>query len=134
MMINGIRLVDGVRQLKEINPEYGSLEHQFPTRKTADAALADLLTTSREVRQRDGVGFIRKYAKQFDAWRIGLCMWNLWVDLLEWNPFMQTALYRDRVTIRRVLGGLTDFDPRTRLTIGAALAMLDPNNRFNERV
>ena len=134
MVLNGVRLADGVRQLKEINPEYGKLEHQYPTRKNAVTALADLLTSSKEVARRDGVEFIRKYGTRFDAWRIGLCMWFLWEDLLAWNPFVQTAIYRERELIRRALGGLTDFDPRKRLTVGAALAVLDPNNRFSGKV
>jgi len=39
-------------------------------------------------------------------------------------------LYQERQVIRKVLGGLTDFDPRTRLTMQAALLMLEPNNRM----
>jgi len=133
MVLNGVRLSDGIRQLKEINPEYGSLEHQYPARKNALTALADLLTTSKEVARRDGAEFIRKYGTRFDAWRVGLCMWFLWEDLLAWGPFVQTALYKERELIRLALGGLTVFDPRTRLTVGAALAVLDPNNRFSEK-
>lgn len=130
MVLNGVRVVDGVRQLKEINPEYTKLEHQFPTRKPALQAIADLLTTSKEVARRDGAAFIRTYGYKFDSWRIGLCMWFLWEDLLAWGPFVKTNVYAERELIRKVLGGLTDFDPRTRLTMGAALRLLDPNNRL----
>ena len=130
MVLNGVRVVDGVRQLQEINPEYKKLEHQYPSRKPALQALADLLTTSRFVAARDGGGFVREYGKRFDSWRIGLCMWFLWDDMLAWPAFMNTPLYKEREIIRKVLGGLTDFDPRTRLTMQAALLMLEPNNRM----
>jgi len=130
MVINGMRLVDGVRQLKEINPEYSMLEHQFPKRKPAITALADLLTTSKEVATKDGGAFIHTYGKRFDSWRIGLCMWFLWNDMLQWSAFVQTPLYAERELMRAVLGGLTEFDPRTRLTMEAALQLLDPKNRL----
>ena len=131
MVLNGVRLVDGVRQLKEINPEYGRMEHQFPKRKSATVALADLLTRSRFVAAKDGGGFVREYGKRFDSWRIGLCMWFLWDDLLQWDGFESTALYQDeRELCRKVLAGLTDFDPRTRLTVQAALQLFDPKNRL----
>jgi len=130
MVLNGVRVVDGVRQLKEVNPEYTVMEHHFPTRKLALTALADLLTTSKLVAKRDGGAFVREYGKRFDSWRIGLCMWFFWNDMLQWLPFSQTKAYEERELFRKVLGGLTDFDPRTRLTVGEALRMLDPKNRL----
>lgn len=125
MRFSGVRLEDGVRQLKLENPEYAKLEHQFPTRKTAFAALYDVLN-----RPDKRVAFVRTYGKRFDSWRLGLCMWFLWDDLLRWSPITQTGLYGERTLIRKVLGGLTDFDPKTRLSVGAALAILDPGNRL----
>lgn len=127
MMLNHIRLEDGVAQIKEVNSDYASLEHQFPTRKTALAALTDFMRTSQFVIQKDGGGFLRAYGKRFDSWRIGLCMWYLWSDLLKWTPFLQTPLYGERDLIRRVMGGLTDFDPRTRFSLEDALRLLDPS-------
>jgi len=126
MVLNGVRLKDGVQQLKEFNSEYGRMEHQFPKRRMAIDALGDLLQTNRL----DGGAFVRAYGKRFDSWRLGLCMWFLWEDLLGWPAFMQTSLYRDRELIRAVLSGLTEFDPRSRLTVQSALLMLDPSNRM----
>lgn len=128
MMLNGVRLVDGVRQLKEINPEYTRLEDQYPGRKSALVALSDLMTS---VVRRDGGGFVREYGKRFDSWRIGLCMWFLWDDMLRWSAFVRTPLYAERNLIRKVLGGLTEFDPRRRFTVQEALVVLDPKNRLN---
>jgi hypothetical protein len=130
MVANGVRLADGLQQLKNINPEYEKLELQFPTRKSALAALTELLQKSSTLRARNGGGFVQAYAKRFDAWRIGLCMWMVWDDLLHWSGFRDTALWGRRDVIRRVLGGLTDFFVPTRLTAGEALRILDPTNRL----
>ena len=129
MYLSGVRLTDGVAVLKELNPEYIKMEHQFPTRKSAIAALSDLLL--KEAHE-DGAKFVRKYAAKFDSWRLGICMWVLWNDLLSIPPFQQTPLYKERDIMRRVLGGLTDFDPRTRLSVGEALRLLDPGNRLKD--
>jgi hypothetical protein len=130
MMNAGVRVVDGVKQIKQINPEFKKMEHQFPGRRPMLTVLADFLTTSKFVAKRDGGGFLREYGKRFDSWRLGLCMWLFWDDLLQWPSFVNTELWTQRELVRKVLGGLTDFDPRTRLTVGAALAMLDPKNRL----
>ena len=131
MVLNGIGVADGVAQLQDINPEYLKMEHQYPTRKSAVTALADLLTTDKWVAREDGGGFVRDYGKRFDSWRIGLCMWLLWEDMLAWAPFVHTHIYKEeRELIRKVLGGLTDFDPRTRLTTAEALRILAPKSRM----
>lgn len=128
MRYSGENLVDGVRKLKKLNPEYAKMEHQFAWRKPALRALADLFTTSNVVVAKDEAGFIREYGKKFDSWRVGLCMWFLWDDMLRWPLFVKTDLYKERELIRKVLGGLTDFDPRTRLTYADALHILDPTS------
>jgi hypothetical protein len=54
----------------------------------------------------------------------------LWYDLLVWSEFRNTPLWNQREEIRRVLNGLTQFDPRDRITAAHALAELDPRSRF----
>ena len=125
MKLSGVRLKDGLRVLTEVNPEYVKMEHQFPTRKSVLAAMTGFL-----LQEDDGARILRKYAKKFDSWRIGLCMWVFWNDLLSIPAFRTTPLYKERETIREVLGGLTDFDPKTRLSVSDALRLLDPNNRL----
>jgi hypothetical protein len=127
MVFGGVRIQDGVRQLKEINPEYGQLEMQYPGRPSAEVAIRGIVE---KYGKSDGVALVRQYAKQFDAWRIGLCMWFLWQDLLVWSGFRQTALWAERDRVRAVLGGLTEFDPARRWTAARALATLDPTNRL----
>jgi hypothetical protein len=126
MIKNGIRIEDGVQRLKEQNPEYRQMENRYPTRRSCVAALTDLFISYKG----DSASFIRTYAKQFDAWRIGLSMWFLWDDLLQNPLFVKTGLYSERDLLRAVTGGLTDFDPRVRLTVAGALRMLDPGNRI----
>lgn len=131
MLRNGIRVRDGVAKLKAENVELSQMEHQFPARPSLEMALSDLANTSTSLRQKDGGGaFVRAYGKRFDAWRIGLCMWLLWQDLLAWSGFRQTELWSQRDLMRRVLGGLTQFNPRARWTAEQALAALDPRNRL----
>ncbi len=130
MLQNGVRVTDGVAQLKAINPEYGQMEQLLPSRKTALVALTDLANTSSSIRRKDGGAYVRAYGKRFDAWRIGLCMWMLWVDLLVWSDINKTPLWGQRDEIRRVLNGLTQFDPRDRITAAQALAELDPRSRL----
>jgi hypothetical protein len=130
MMMNGVRLADGVRQLKGINPEYERLEMQFPSRKSALDSLTEFMERSSTVAKRDSGAFIQTYAKRFDSWRIGLCMWMIWDDLLRWPGFRATPLWNRRDLIRRVLGGLTDFFVPTRFTAEEALRILDPTNRL----
>jgi len=130
MLLNGVSVADGVARLKELNPEYGKLEHQYPARKTAVTALTELANTSSSIRRKDGGAFVRAYGKRVDSWRSGLCMWMLWQDLLIGSGFRETPLWEQREEIRRVGGGLTRFDPRERITAQQALADLDPRNRL----
>lgn len=131
MLYSKKSVADGVKDLRRENFEYADLEDQFPSRKNAVSALTHLLSTSKSFRAMDSVSFIRIYAKLFDSWRLGLCMWMLWQKLLAWPPFMLSSLYlQDYTLIRTVLGGMTDFDPRTRFSIEKALRTLDPNNPF----
>ena len=132
MIASGVRLRDGIDQLKANNSEYGQMEHQFPTRLPLETALTQLINTSSSIRQRDGGAFVRAYGKRFDSWRIGLCMWMLWDDLLVWSGFRTTELWRQQDSVRRAMNGLTQFDPRLRMTAAQALAALDPNNRMLE--
>lgn len=127
MRLNGVRVAEGSAQLLAANDEWRRIENQFPARQPLVAALTGFLNS---VEQGDGVPFLRRYAKGFDCWRIGLMFWMLWDDLLAWSGFQQTSLWQRRDLVRRVLSGLTDFDPRTRWSAEKALAALDPNNRL----
>jgi hypothetical protein len=65
--------------------------------------------------------FVRKYAKQFDSWRLGILMWLTWNDLLAHGKKMK-PVFRD------VLDGMTKFDVRERWTAEKALQILSPKN------
>ncbi len=128
MLFGRISVSVGTAMLKENSANYGRLERHFPARMPLQAAL---MAVVQEVQEMGSAAYLRRYAKQFDAWRIGLMMWLMWNDMLEWGRFMDTELYRrDRDVIRRVLGGLTDFNPRNRMTIEIALRTLDSRNRL----
>lgn len=130
MMINKVPLIDGMRQLYDVNPEYGRMEHQFPKRLPAMAALEGLMNHNDAFRTENFAAFIRTFWNKIDAWRIGLCMWLLWDDLLHWPWIKKSDLWKRRDVIRQVLGGLTEFDVRKRMTVSDALRVLDPKNRM----
>jgi hypothetical protein len=129
MYLNGVRLVDGIGQITEANPEYLRIQNQYPTRKTALAAMTGFLASS-YVTRGDMPAYVRQYGRRIDSWRIGICMWFMWDDLLSWPGLARTALWGRRNIIRQVLGGLTDFDPVTRMEAKEALRILDPANRI----
>lgn len=130
MRVAGMRLVDGIAQLKKNLPEYTTMEHQFPNRDTAEKGLLSLFAEDKAVARRDGVAFLKAYGPRADWWRLGICMWMLWDDLLRWTPFQNTELYKKRTRMRVALAGLTQFDPRDRISPAAALYELDPSNRL----
>jgi hypothetical protein len=129
MYLNGIRLSDGLKQIRTAHHDYDRLAAQYPARKTVERSLAELLL-SQYVEKEDIGGFMRSHGYGIDCWRLGLCFWWMWDDLLEWPGFRNTRLWGDRNTIRQVLAGLTDFDYSTRMSAKKALTLLDPGNRL----
>jgi serine/threonine protein kinase len=127
MASTGVRLAEGVKMLQGYNPEYLMLEHQFPARRSCYTSLSSFILSTKGM---DDVTFIRTYGKKFDAWRIGFCMWHLWNDLLRWSNFMTSPLYGERDLMRRVIGSMTEFDPRARISVIEGLRLLDPTNRL----
>jgi serine/threonine protein kinase len=71
--------------------------------------------------------FVRKYAKQFDSWRIGIIMWLAWSDLMSHGKKVKPVF-------RVVLDGLTKFDVRERWTAEKALQILSPKNVLYHKV
>lgn len=129
MYLSGVRLADGLKQIRTASTDYNKIAAQYPARKTADRAFAEFLQTT-YVDKEDVSGFMRRYGFGIDHWRIGLCFWWLWDDLLAWSGFRATPLWGHRDKIRQVLSGMTDFDYKTRMTAKQALAILDPTNRL----
>ncbi len=129
MYLSGVRLVDGIRQLRAVHTDYERMATQYPARKTMERAFAELIQTA-YVEKEDVAGFMRRYGFGIDHWRIGLVFWWMWNELLEWSGFRATRLWEQRDKIRQVLSGLTDFDYATRMTAKQALTILDPSNRM----
>jgi hypothetical protein len=127
MILNHIDIQTGVRYINQSNSFYEKMERLFPARESLTQAITDIQAFLRKYGE---VVFLHRYAKQFDAWRIGIIFWRMWTDLMMWGGFKDTDVYRARDTYRRVLGGLTEFNPRKRLTVAAALRLLDPGNRI----
>lgn len=131
MYMSGIRLADGLRQLRAAHTDYDRLATQYPARKTVDRAFSELIQTA-YVEKEDVTGFMRRYGFGIDHWRIGIVFWWMWNDMLEWSGLRETHVWEHRDKIRQVLAGLTDFDYATRITAKQALAILDPSSRMLE--
>lgn len=125
----------GVAQLKAQSEEYAQLERTFPRRKSLEVAMSDFLRT---VDQSDAglAAYIQRNGVRFDWWRLGLCMWQLWMDMARELPgFRESSLYRERrEVIMAVVGGMTDFNPATRMSAAEALRLLRPGSRMASAV
>jgi len=124
---SGISLPLATQRIKENNHEYIAMEKQFASRMPLEKAMVDFFSS---LDKSDGGKFIRTWGKGMDSWRIGLLFWFLWSDLIHWRSLADEDVWRHRDTIRRCIGGLTQFDPRQRWTPQRALAELDPQSRF----
>lgn len=122
MTLKGVRIADGVNQLRELNPEYMKLERLFPAHKSADKALTAFMLLPIVVK-RDFGAVVRAYGKRFDAWRLGLCMWFLWYDLVKWPGLRAHPLWKFEKQIRHILGRLTNFDIQERWDAEKALTL-----------
>jgi hypothetical protein len=118
-------LAYGVARLRAKSGEYAALERTFPRRASLEAAMGDVLRTVDQTEE-GLAAYLQRYGERVDWWRIGLCMWHMWGDFCRDLPgFRESVLYRDRRdVILRVIGGLTDFDPRARMSPAEALAIL----------
>jgi hypothetical protein len=77
MYMSGVRLTDGIRQLRAAHTEYEQMILQYPTRKTLERALAETVM-SPYVESADIGGFMEHHGFGLDHWRIGLIFWWMW--------------------------------------------------------
>jgi hypothetical protein len=121
--IGGLRMAESVAKMQEENHDLVTIGSQFPERRSGSL----LAAMTRFVGANSGLSygaFVRQYGFAFDCWRIGLCFWYMWHDLLDWPGLQFMPVWAHRDSIQAVISGLTDFDPRSRMTIDAALARL----------
>jgi len=130
--LGGLRMAESVATMEEENPDLVKLASQFPGRRSGSllAAMTRFAGTGTGTGTGTGIvtpsygAFVRQYGFAFDCWRIGLCFWYMWNDLLDWSGLQFMPIWGHREAIRAVLSGLTDFDPRSRFTVDDALALL----------
>jgi len=122
--LGGLRMVESVSEMQEENPDLVKIAAQFPERRSG-SLLAAITRFAGAHSSLSYGAFVRQYGFAFDCWRIGLCFWYMWDDLLDWSGLQFMPVWGHREAISAVLSGLTDFDPRSRMTIDAALARLN---------
>jgi hypothetical protein len=122
--LGGLRMEESVAKMKDENHDLVTIGSQFNERLSGSL----LAAMTRFVRDHGSLSygaFVRQYGFAFDCWRIGLCFWYMWNDLVEWSGLQFMPVWAHRDVIRAVISGLTDFDPRSRFTVEGALARLD---------
>jgi hypothetical protein len=123
IMLNRMEMADKVEEMETENPDLVRIGAQYPERKSG-TLLAAMTRFIRDHSTFSYGSFVRKYGLAFDAWRIGIVCWFMWNDLIKWPGLQFMPVWESREKVRAVLSGLTDFDPRTRLSIEEALARL----------
>ena len=121
--LGGLRMEESVTKMQAENHDLDTIESQFPERRSG-SLLAAMTRFAGAHRSLSYGAFVRQYGFAFDCWRIGLCFWYMWDDLVDWPGLQFMPVWAHREAIRTVISGLTDFDPRTRMTIESALARL----------
>ena len=129
MISNRIQPARGFRQMIHVNHEYYDLVHYFPTRPRPELVWMKMIETTESFRKRDIRAFMMKYGKRCDSWRIGLCMWTLWSDLMNVpGTLTKSDLWEKKNPILRAINGLTDVDIDARWDARRALREIDPMN------
>jgi serine/threonine protein kinase len=118
-----LRMEESVAKIKEENPDLVTVESQFSERRSG-SLLNAMARFFRENSSLSYGAFVRHYGFSFDCWRIGLCFWYMWNDLVTWSGLQFMPVWAHRDAIRTIIAGLTDFDPRSRFTVEEALARL----------
>jgi hypothetical protein len=124
-------VAEGARLLREKSEEFGQLERTFPRRQRLEDGMGDFL---RRVDQSEEglVTYIRENGTRLDWWRLGLCMWQMWTDMMmELSEFTAMPIYRERRdVIMRIVDGMTRFNPMERMNPVTALGLLRPRGRL----
>jgi len=129
MYLNKVTTETGVERLKQVSDDYRNLEKFFT--RSARVELSRFINQDTYVRNDDFGGFVRAYGFLFDTWRLGMAMFMIWKNLMLLPGFKDSNLYKHyNEIIKQILSGMTEFDPRRRLSARAALALLDPHNRM----
>jgi hypothetical protein len=124
MYFGRIPTAAGAAELLRINEDYRALERMFPKRERCVDALSRFMREDPAVRA-GSTQVIQAYGKRFDWWRIGLCMFVVWNELVAWSGFWDTSLYRrQRDRVMEVISGMTEWDPRQRWSPARGLEVL----------
>ena len=89
--------------------------------------------SSRVVEKKDWLALWKLYWPTFDSWGIGGCLLEALQPLLFKKDFVESALWKSRgPTIKSILRGMLEANPRKRLDCIEALKLYDPDNAWFE--
>ena len=98
-----------------------------------DAALREFWEDSRAAQNRDWLGFWKLYWPTFDSWGVGVDLLEALQPLLFKIEFVESAMWKQRgATIKSILRGMLEANPRKRLDCIEALKLYDPDNAWFE--
>ena len=112
---------DATDHLYAKTPEYRQLETEYPHRTTLRTVLREF---PGKVGDEDAViAYMRAGgAPRIDWWRLGVCLWALWRKTGQRSAIL-----------RRVIGGLTEFDPAVRMSPATALRIFGSRRQTQKR-
>jgi serine/threonine protein kinase len=98
-----------------------------------ETELREFWTTSRAATNQEWLSLWKLYWPTFDSWSIGACILEALQPLLFRNEFVNTREWKTRgPSIKSILRGLLEPNPRKRLDCIEALKLYDPGNVWFE--
>jgi serine/threonine protein kinase len=127
----GVKMIDDIIERKRIFTE---VERVLGIKKIQQAAeMRDFWTTSRAAEAGDWVSMWKLYWPTFDSWAIGACLFTTLEPLLYKREFTESPMWkRHGSTIKSILRGMLQANPRKRLDCVEALKLYDPDNAWFE--
>jgi serine/threonine protein kinase len=127
----GVANIENVIERKEI---FAQAERLLGLKRLQQAAeLREFWTHSRAVEAKDWVAMWKLYWPTFDSWAVGSCLLLTLLPLLYKREFTESPMWkRYGATVKSILRGLLQANPRKRLDCVEALKLYDPDNAWFE--
>lgn len=98
-----------------------------------EVGLREFWETSRAAQAQDWITFWKLYWPTYDSWGIGGCLLETLQPLLFRQEFVQSPMWKAHgPTIKSILRGMLEANPRKRLDCVEALKLYDPDNAWFE--
>jgi serine/threonine protein kinase len=125
---------DNVPYVIERKGTFASAEKVLGLKRVQQTAeLREFWTSSRAAQAGDWVALWKLYWPTFDSWGVGGCLLEALSPLLYKREFVDSPMWRRHgATIKSILRGMLQANPRKRLDCVEALKLYDPDNAWFE--